>query len=172
MQKLLNMLGLCARAGRLTTGEKACLDKIRSGGAYVALLDGASAKNAVKIPVVANGDITDAEQAKKVLEMTGCDGVMIGRASQGNPYIFTEIKCFMEGKPFIPVSPGQKREDIKKHISLLIEDKGEYVGVREARKHVAWYIKGVDGAASLRNRVNLAESRQEVMAIIDEAFGA
>jgi len=132
----------------------------------------ADVKRALRIPVVANGDITDAEQAKKVLEMTGCDGVMIGRASQGNPYIFTEIKCFMEGKPFIPVSPGQKREDIKKHISLLIEDKGEYVGVREARKHVAWYIKGVDGAASLRNRVNLAESRQDVMAIIDEAFGA
>ena len=97
---------------------------------------------------------------------------MIGRASQGNPYIFTEIKSFMEGKPFVPVSPEQKKEDIKKHISLLIEDKGEYVGVREARKHVAWYIKGVDGAASLRNRVNLAESRQEVMTIIDEAFGS
>ncbi len=130
----------------------------------------ADVKRAVKIPVVANGDITSASDAVRVREITRCDGIMIGRASQGNPYIFSEIKSALEGKPYVPVSMEQKKKDVKMHISLLIEDKGEFVGVREARKHVAWYIKGVSGAASLRNRVNLAESKEQVLALIDEAF--
>ncbi|MBP3580578.1 MAG: tRNA-dihydrouridine synthase, partial [Clostridia bacterium] len=90
----------------------------------------------------------------------------------GNPYVFDEISCYLEGKPFTEVSNQTKKEDIKQHIRLLIEDKGEYVGVREARKHVAWYIKGLPGAASMRNRINGAESQKEMLSLIEEAFDA
>ena len=121
-------------------------------------------------PVIGNGDITSGSEAVKVMEYTGCDGVMIGRAAQGNPYVFDEINCFLEGKAYTPVSLQTKRADIKQHIRLLIEDKGEYIGIREARKHVAWYIKGLSGAASMRNRVNLAESEGEMFLLIDEIF--
>lgn len=121
-------------------------------------------------PVIGNGDITSGKEAVKVMEYTGCDGVMIGRAAQGNPYVFDEINCFLEGKEYTPVSLYTKREDVKQHIRLLIEDKGEYIGIREARKHVAWYIKGLPGAASMRNRVNLAESEKEMYTLIDEIF--
>ena len=121
-------------------------------------------------PVIGNGDITSGKEAVKVMEYTGCDGVMIGRAAQGNPYVFDEINCFLEGKEYTPVSLYTKREDVKQHIRLLIEDKGEYIGIREARKHVAWYIKGLPGAASMRNRVNLAESEKEMYTLIHEIF--
>lgn len=122
------------------------------------------------IPVIANGDITCGNDTVKVMEFTGCDGVMVGRAAQGNPYVFDEIRSYLEGKEYTPVSQKTKCEDIKLHISLLVEDKGEYVGVREARKHVAWYIKGLAGSAAMRNRVNMAQSKEEILRLIDEAF--
>ena len=127
-------------------------------------------KSAVKVPVIGNGDITSGLDAVKVREYTGCDGVMIGRAAQGNPYVFAEIASYLKGEVYTPVSKEVKKADVKQHISLLIEDKGEYVGVREARKHVAWYIKGLAGSASMRNRVNMAESLEEMLSLIDEAF--
>lgn len=129
-------------------------------------------KKAVDIPVIGNGDITCGKDAANLMEFTGCDGIMVGRAAQGNPYVFDEISCYLEGKPFTEVSNQTKKEDIKQHIRLLIEDKGEYVGVREARKHVAWYIKGLPGAASMRNRINGAESQKEMLSLIEEAFDA
>lgn len=127
-------------------------------------------KSAVSIPVIGNGDITCGKDAVKVRELTGCDGVMVGRAAQGNPYVFAEIASFFEGGQYVPVSKEVKKADIKQHICLLTEDKGEYVGIREARKHVAWYIKGLPGSASMRNRVNMAESLEEMLLLIDEAF--
>jgi len=129
-------------------------------------------KRAVSIPVIGNGDITSGEDAVKVMKLTGCDGVMIGRAAQGNPYVFAEVASYLKKGEYTPVSNEQKKEDIKLHIRLLIEDKGEYVGVREARKHVAWYIKGLPGSASMRNRINMAESEKEMLSLIDEAFGS
>ncbi len=131
----------------------------------------AEVKSAVKIPVIGNGDIMCGQDAVNVMKLTGCDGVMVGRAAQGNPFVFDEINHFLEGKPYTPPTNGEKRLCVREHIARLIEDKGEYVGVREARKHVAWYIKGLVGSASMRNRVNLAESTDEMMALIDEAFG-
>ncbi len=128
-------------------------------------------KNAVKIPVIGNGDVTCGKDGVRLTELTGCDGIMVGRAAQGNPYVFDEISCFLEGKEYNCPSAEQKKEDVKLHIGLLIEDKGEYIGVREARKHVAWYIKGLPGSASMRNRVNMAESKGEIFSLIDEAFG-
>ena len=130
----------------------------------------AEVKSAVKIPVIGNGDIMCGKDAVDVMKNTGCDGVMVGRASQGNPFVFDEINHYLEGKEYIPPTNEEKMACVKEHISLLIEDKGEYVGVREARKHVAWYIKGLPGSASMRNRVNLAESTSEMMSLIEEAF--
>ena len=130
----------------------------------------AEVKSAVKIPVIGNGDIMCGKDAVDVMKKTGCDGVMVGRASQGNPFVFDEINCFLEGEEYTPPTNKEKMACVKEHISLLVEDKGEYVGVREARKHVAWYIKGLPGSASMRNRVNLAESTSEMMSLIEEAF--
>ena len=130
----------------------------------------AEVKSAVKIPVIGNGDITDGNGAVSLMKETGCDGVMIGRASQGNPFVFDEINHFLEGKEYTAPTNEEKMLCVKEHISRLIEDKGEFVGVREARKHVAWYIKGMPGSASMRNRVNLADSTEEMLSLIDEAF--
>jgi len=130
----------------------------------------ADVKNAVKIPVIGNGDIASGQDAVNVMKITGCDGVMVGRAAQGNPFVFDEINCYLEGKLYRAPTNSEKRDCVREHISLLIQDKGEFVGVREARKHVAWYIKGMPGSASMRNRVNLAESTAEMMSLIDEAF--
>lgn len=132
----------------------------------------AEVKSAVKIPVIGNGDIMCGKDAVDVMKNTGCDGVMVGRASQGNPFVFDEINHYLEGKEYTLPSNEERMNCVKEHISLLIEDKGEYVGVREARKHVAWYIKGMPGSASMRNRVNLAESTSEMMALIEEAFAS
>lgn len=130
----------------------------------------AEVKCAVKIPVIGNGDIMCGKDAAEVVKITGCDGVMVGRASQGNPFVFDEINHYLEGKEYTSPTNEEKKACVKEHISLLIADKGEFVGVREARKHVAWYIKGMPGSASMRNRVNLAESTDEMMSLIDEAF--
>lgn len=127
-------------------------------------------KNCLDIPVIANGDITDSNSALRMLEYTKCDGIMIGRASLGNPYIFDEILCVLEGKPYTAPDLLQIKKDCFEHINLLIKDKGEYVGVREARKHVGWYIKGRPGAAGLRNEVNKAETTEQIMDVIDRAF--
>ena len=130
----------------------------------------AEVKNAVKIPVIGNGDIMCGQDAVSLMKATGCDGVMIGRASQGNPFVFDEINHYLEGREYTAPSREEKKNCVREHIALLLEDKGEYVGVREARKHVAWYIKGMTGSAAMRNRVNLAESREEMLSLIDEAF--
>ena len=130
----------------------------------------ADVKGQVKIPVIANGDIMSAQDAIRVKEITNCDGIMIGRASQGNPYIFDEIIAALEQNQPAIITKEQKIKDIKEHIALLVENKGEYTGIREARKHVAWYIKGTPGAASMRNKVNFAETLAQMNEFIDEAF--
>lgn len=127
-------------------------------------------KENVKIPVVGNGDIQSPEDAKKMLKYTGCDGIMIGRGALGNPYIFEEILCDMRGQEYKEKSASQKKADIFEHIAMLCEDKGEFIGVCEARKHVAWYIKGMPGAANFRNMVNVAKTKEEVFEVIDRAF--
>ena len=112
-------------------------------------------KEAVSIPVIGNGDVDSPEAAKKMFEETGCDAVMVGRAARGNPWIFAKIKAVLEGKE--PVNNDKPEiEEIKRmirhHAELMEECKGEYIGIREMRKHVAWYLAGFPEAAALRKR--------------------
>lgn len=127
-------------------------------------------KKSVGIPVIANGSINDAKSALEMFEYTDCDGIMIGRAALGNPYIFKEIACALENKEYKKPSRQTVKADIKEHITALVELKGEFVGAREARKHVAWYLKGMPGAPVFRNEVNAATSLKEIKTIIDKAF--
>ncbi|MCR5352868.1 MAG: tRNA dihydrouridine synthase DusB [Clostridiales bacterium] len=127
-------------------------------------------KKSVGIPVIANGNINDAKSALEMFEYTDCDGIMIGRAALGNPYIFKEITCALENKEYKKPSRQTVKADIKEHITALVELKGEFVGAREARKHVAWYLKGMPGAPVFRNEVNAATSLKEIKTIIDKAF--
>lgn len=129
-------------------------------------------KKAVSVAVIGNGDIDCGKKALDVMKQTGCDGVMVGRAAMGNPFVFDEISACIEKRPYTQPTINQRYEAVVEHINRLIDDKGEYIGVREARKHVAWYIKGLTGAAAMRNRVNLAESKGEMLALIDEIFKA
>ena len=126
-------------------------------------------KEAVKIPVIGNGDVTNGEKAIAMLEETGCDGVMIGRGAQGNPWIFHELLEY-EKTGQMPARPSREtiRETMLRHARLQMEYKGEYLGIREMRKHVAWYTKGLEGSAKLRDDINKVESYQELETLLKE----
>lgn len=128
-------------------------------------------KEAVSIPVVGNGDVTCAEDVVRIKEQTGCDGVMIGRAVRGNPWIFTDINTYLEtGKHMTPPSKEEIAETILEHGRMLIEDKGEYIGVREMRKHTAWYTAGLPNSARFRGRINEMETIEELENAVRELF--
>lgn len=126
-------------------------------------------KEAVSIPVIGNGDVTSGEKAIAIQKETGCDGVMIGRGAQGNPWIFHELVEY-EKTGVLPERPS--KEEIKKtmlrHARLQIEFKGDYLGIREMRKHVAWYTKGMEGSAKLRDDINKVESYEELEELLDQ----
>lgn len=124
-------------------------------------------KEAVKIPVIGNGDVTSPEAARQLVETTGCDGIMIGRGAQGNPWIFRQILHWMEtGEE----EPKPDLEEVKtmilRHARMLVEYKGAYTGIREMRKHVAWYTAGYPNSAKLRARVNEIESLEALEHLI------
>lgn len=124
-------------------------------------------KEAVKIPVIGNGDIVDGKSAKNMIEKTGCDGIMIGRAARGNPWIFSEVTQYL--KDGTVVSPPNAQERVDKaleHLALLVKFKGEHRGVLEGRKHMTWYFKGLSGGAELRCLINSAASYDEMRNII------
>lgn len=124
-------------------------------------------KNAVTIPVIGNGDIFSAEDAKRMSDETGCDGVMVARGAEGNPFIFRQIDEMRKtGKVTYFPTDKDKLEMALKHTRMLVEDKGEVRGIKEARKHIAWYIKGMRDSAQMKNRVFKAVTLAE----IDELF--
>lgn len=124
---------------------------------------------AVSIPVIANGDIFSAEDARSMLSETGAAAVMIGRGSQGNPWIFSQTnELFEKGRVVTVPSPEEKISLAIEHITLLCNLKGEHKGILEARKHASWYIKGLSGAAQLRNKINTATRLDEMSSILRE----
>ena len=120
-------------------------------------------KEAVSIPVIGNGDVTSREKAIAMREQTGCDGVMIARGAQGNPWIFSELLEY-ERTGRLPDRPDVEeiKQTMLRHARLQIEYKGDFTGIREMRKHVAWYTKGLHGAARLRDQINHVESYAEL----------
>ena len=131
----------------------------------------AKVKQAVKVPVIANGDVRSCEDLKKILAVTGADAVMIGRAAQGNPWIFRQLVHYMKTGEILPGPTMQERaEVILRHLDLLIRYKGDYAGPREMRKHATWYTRGITHGAVLRDRFNKAAARQDFVDIIEEYF--
>ena len=129
-------------------------------------------KAAVSVPVVANGDISDAASALDMIERTRCDGLMIGRAARGNPWIFREIRAALEGRP-VPPRPDRREmaRVISLHAAWEIEDKGEAVACRELRKHFAWYTSGMTGGAALRKQAAVLSSRADIDAFCKAFLG-
>jgi len=128
-------------------------------------------KESVRIPVIGNGNITNEQMAKKMFDETNVDGIMIGRGSMGNPWIFREIKQFLTtGKKLEEPTLNEKQEAMIKHIKLAIEDKGENVAIHEIRKHISWYTKNLPNSSELRNKVNHTETSKELIDLINEYF--
>ena len=128
-------------------------------------------KQAVSIPVIGNGDVVDGESALALLQQTGCDGIMIGRACQGNPWIFREVKNFLESGQICPRPTNREIVDtILRHARLQLQYKGEYIGIREMRKHVSWYSAGVPNSARFRAEINAMESMEELMNAVSAVF--
>lgn len=129
-------------------------------------------KQAVKIPVIGNGDVNSPRAAEEMLSRTGCDGVMIGRAAQGNPWIFRDTARYLE-EGALPEPPDrrERKRTVLEHAGLLVECKGEYTAVREMRKHLAWYTAGMPHSARFRQAINAMETLEELMAGVEDIFG-
>lgn len=126
-------------------------------------------KESVKIPVIGNGDIVDEESAKRMFEYTGVDGIMIGRASIGNPWIFEKIIHYLKTGSKLPdVFNSEKLQIIKKHLELIVQEKGEKTGVNEIKKHLACYVKNMENATNIRQAINVSNTKNEVLQILDE----
>ena len=127
-------------------------------------------KDSVKIPVIGNGDIVDEETAYQMFEKTGVDGIMIGRGSFGNPWIFRNIKHFLITGEKLPSPTNSERLNIiKEHIDLAVEEKGE-IAIKELRKHIAWYTKNLKNSSEFRNTINMIETKEQLIKTLNEYF--
>ena len=130
-------------------------------------------KKNLTIPVIGNGDIISPETAEKMIDYTGCDGIMIGRAAEGNPWIFKRTAHYFKTGEILPLpTPEEKFEIMKKHMKMLVDFKGEFIGIREMRKHIAWYTKGLKDSSELRVKVNKTESYDELLNLISDYFNS
>lgn len=128
----------------------------------------AAVKRAVDIPVIGNGDVTDGAAALRMMDETGCDFVMVARGALGNPWIFRELNAAWRGEPLPPPPTKEdKKHMMLRHFNDVLDLKGEYVAVREMRKHVGWYLKGVPGAAAFRGKINQINSAGELRSAIE-----
>lgn len=131
----------------------------------------AKVKDAVKIPVIGNGDVVDEESGEKMLAYTGCDGIMIGRAAQGNPFIFRQLShYFATGEKCGKPTPQEIKDAIIKHATLSIQYKGEYTAIREMRKHISWYSAGYPNSCKLRAKMNEMETMEDILAVMEKVF--
>lgn len=143
-------------------------EQFYSGNADLSIIK--AVKEAVKIPVIGNGDVVDGESAKNMLSETGCDSIMIGRGAQGNPFVFQSVKQSLLGKtPFVPTAED-KKQIVLRHIEYMEETKPEHVGVAEMRKHFAWYLKGLKHAAKLKVRAFSAKTYEELKELTNEMY--
>lgn len=127
-------------------------------------------KEAVNIPVIGNGDIKSKEDAQKMFQETNVDGIMIGRAAIGNPWIFEEIIRYLEGKEQRKITNQEKLDTILEHINLAVEEKGETIAIKEMRKHLAYYIRNSKEASKVREKINKIETRAELIDCLNEYF--
>ena len=129
----------------------------------------AKVKESVSIPVIGNGDVTDGISAEQMLRQTDCDGVMVGRAARGNPWIFREINAYLQNGSILP-RPGisARKEMMLRHAALQLAHKGEYTGIREMRKHVSWYTAGEPHSAKLRQQVNTVTNFVSLEELIEQ----
>ena len=125
-------------------------------------------KEQLTIPVIGNGDVTDGASAAAILKQTGCDGVMVGRAARGNPWIFAQILHFLENGETLPRPElAEVKRQILEHANLMLVCKGEYTAIREMRKHVSWYSAGYPHSSKIRQRINEVESMEELREVMD-----
>ena len=127
-------------------------------------------KENVSIPVIGNGDVKTKEDALKMFQETGVDGIMIGRASMGNPWLFEEIISYLKGEEIRNITKEEKLEIILKHIELEVEEKGEIVGIKELRKHMSAYIKNMPDATTIRQKINTIDTKEELETCLKEYF--
>ena len=126
-------------------------------------------RESLRIPVIANGDVRNVQDMIKIRQVTGCEAVMVGRAAQGNPWIFRQLTEYLRSGAVLPgPTMDERKEVIIRHLDMLLKFKGDYIGPREMRKHATWYTKGIKGSAELRCLFNQAVCRDDFLRILDK----